>query len=66
MRLWTMDTGGGPGDPANYCDYRTRVPENFSRYNNQFGPLLTWIYMKDKDASGALSGLYNIFFIYLY
>ena len=53
-----MQTGGGPGDLENYTDFKLRDPENFSRYNKQFGAMLTWIHMLDEQHGGALSGLF--------
>ena len=41
MRRWTMATGGGPRDAEDYCDFESGDLEHFSRYNNQFGPILT-------------------------
>lgn len=52
-----MGTGSRSSDLENYCDFKSRDPENFSRYNNQFRAILTWIYMKDKEVDRALSDL---------
>lgn len=60
MRKWMMETGSGPGDDENYGDWEMRDLENFSRYHNNDSPALTWIFMIDKQASGALSGLFNL------
>ena len=58
MKKWTTGTGGGSGDPENYANWETRDPENFARYHNDHGPMLTWIYMVDQLKGGALTGLY--------
>lgn len=47
MKLWTKQTGGGPGHPENYYNFESRDPDNFSQYNKKFGSMLTWIYMLD-------------------
>ena len=48
--LWKEGTGGGPGDPENYCNWEDQDTEQCQNYNNkgQEG-LLAWIYMHDKD-----------------
>ena len=66
-----MATGGGPGDAEDYYDFDSRDLEHFSRYNQQFGPMLTWIFIKDKEVGGALTGLlfylfFNLIFILFY
>ena len=57
MRKWNSKTGGGPGDPENYCDFEQQDPENFSRQDNQHSTLLTLTYIVDQQNGGALSGL---------
>ena len=54
MRKWISGTGGGSGDPENYYDFDNREAENFSRYDPQFGVLLTYIFMYDKNLGHPL------------
>ena len=57
MRKWYSKTGGGPGDPENYCNFELRDPENFSRYDRQNGGYLTWIFILDNQNGEVLCGL---------
>ena len=49
-----MGPGGGPGADENYVDWERRPDENFENYCTTRGHLLTWIYMKDKEAGFIL------------
>ena len=51
---WYKKTGGGPGKPENWWDWRTRDDHEFQYFDRIRGPMLTWIYMSDKSASFIL------------
>ena len=51
MTKYTMGTGGGSGDDANYCIWKDRDSTAVSSYSDQLSKLyLTPIYMMDKAA----------------
>ena len=52
MKMWKSGTGGGPGAPENYADWRTRSDEEFAKYSksDDKGDWLAYMYMLDKRA----------------
>ena len=54
MEKWTSGTGGGPGAPENYHDWRLRDEWDFQNYDRLRGNMLAWVYMKDKELNFIL------------
>ena len=59
MEKWKMGTGGGSGQPENYCDWNTRNDEEFSNYGNTRGDVLAYVYMLDKESGFPLLTIYD-------
>ena len=59
MEKWLSGTGGGPGAPENYSDWRTRDDWEFQKYDRTRGNILAWMYMKDKALNFILDAKNN-------
>ena len=59
MEKWLKGTGGDPGAPENYSDWRTRDNWEFQKYDRTRGNILAWMYMKDKALNFILDAKNN-------